>query len=216
MFGVGSFVKHSFVGCCFLLLVLNALPAYATYTGLLIIPTAETVGADQYSVEYQYDGVIEGQNIITNFINTEIGIGNRIETGFDFGLEKDEKPFIIGNAKYLLSKSNEQALAVGVYGWGQNTKSFPYIVGLKDLGVFRFHFGGIRANDKNEWFVGADRTFDKWTLMADYTSGSGNFSSAGFYYQSNDRFGVSAGAVFTNDSLDSNLTMQFIYGASYR
>ena len=217
MFGVGSSIKHSIIICCSVLLMLSALPAFATYTGLLIIPIAETVGADQYTVDLVYNGVVGGTNIITNFIDTEIGMGNRFEAGVDFGLDKDTEPAIIGNAKYLLySKYNQQALAVGVYGWGQNSSSFPYIVGLKNLGVFRLHLGAARSSGENQWFTGADRTFNKWTLMADYTSGSGNFSSAGFKYQFNDRFGIMAGTVFTNNSPNSNFTLQLVYGASYR
>lgn len=191
-------------------------PAFASYSGLVIIPTAETVGADQYSLEYQYNGVIQGETANVNLLNTEIGIGNRFETGIDFGLSRDADSFVLGNIKYLLYDKRDKALGLGVYNWGSNIKSSPYITGLRDFGILRLHLGGIRIEGENQWFVGTDRTFGKWTIVADYTSGEGNFSSAGLYYQVNDRLAITAGAVFTNYSEESSFSLLFTYGAPYR
>lgn len=216
MFRVGFFVRNATIVCGVLLLALIVTPVFAAQSGLFIIPTAETVGADQYSLEYQYDGVIQGEEEDVNLFNTQIGIGDRFEAGIDFDLSKDADPVMLGNAKYLLYEKPDAAIGAGVLNIGKNIKSSPYIVGTKDLGVFRLHLGGMRIEGENEWFVGADRTFGKLTLMADYTSGEGNFSSAGISYQANDRFAVMAGGVFTNESNNNCFTLHLVYGASYR
>lgn len=201
--------RHLFL-CAFILVLAANVPSFACYSGLMLIPTTDTVGAKQYGIEFQVDGSIPRPKTDTYILNTEVGIKDRIEAGVDFDLSKDADPRLLFNGKYVFAKRADgaQAMAVGVCAVGAQVKASPYLVGTRDFGFARGHAGVIGVEGQTCWFVGADHAMtEQLTLMADYTSGDENYSSLGASYQVSDHFGILAGAQFPNAGGDTLFTV---------
>jgi hypothetical protein len=198
-----------------LLALTTGVPALGCYTGLTIIPTAETIEPGKYGVEMQFDGAFAQGKADTRIFNTQFGLVPRLEVGVDFDLSKESDLKVLLNAKYLLSAGgkNAPALALGICNVADQLKSSPYFVATHDFGALRGHLGSTIMDGNNRWFIGADRALaDKLTLMADYTSGKGNFSSCGFSYQFDARFSVMAGALFPNaGNEETGFTIHFVF-----
>lgn len=188
------------------MLFLAGSSAFACYYGLTLIPTAETIGANQYYFDFGADGRFKTLDEDAQYINTQFGFGDRFDAGIDYIYvdgEKSEKNF---NAKYVFAvdQKHATAYAAGICGVTNHAKSSPYMVATKDLQSFRFHFGGMRIDGNNRWFTGADREIAKnLTFMADYTAGDENYSSVGLNYQFNDSVGIYGSVVYPNGGGDT-------------
>ena len=193
--------------------MLCALPVYACYSGLVIIPTADTIGKGQCGVELQMDVVMSTTKADTQLINTEFGIGDRMELGVDFDESEGAEATKMINAKLVLANiySAKTSIAAGVCNLANEIKSNPFLVATKDCNEFRVHFGGIHIDGKQRWFAGVDHALnDRLIFMADYTNGLDNYSSLGFGYQISSSKSILAGVVFPNGSGDSLFTMHFV------
>ena len=194
--------------------------ALACYTGLTLIPTAETVGADQYAIELQCDGTFAQGNAETRILNTELGLSPRFEAGVDFDLSHEAETRTLLNAKYLLSLGGRKhpALAIGVCNVGHDISATPYLVATQEFRGVRGHLGAARIDHRDRWFVGIDPAVnDNLTLTADYTSGSDNFATVGASYQFSDRFGIMAGVILPNSrDEDTGFTVHFVFSGPYR
>jgi hypothetical protein len=200
-------------------LLVAAASAHAAHTGLVIIPTAETVGAGQYSAELEVGGALSDFATDTRILNTQFGFNDRFEAGLDFDFSRGSDTDVLVNAKYLFSVDNRREiyLAAGTCNTHPNAKCSPYIVCTKCLKPCRLHLGGIRTEGNNRWFTGIDRGLnDRLTVMADFTSGDENYSSAGFEQALSGRFSVLAGALFPNAGGATEYTLQLVYAAAYR
>lgn len=208
-----------FPRCALLLValaVLATLPVRACYSGLVIIPTTDTVGAGQYGVEFQTDGDFPTPEPDTYILNTQFGVTDRFEAGVDFDFSDGGNPELLFNAKYVFLKSKNVSAAVGVCNAGEHSSANPYAVLTRDYGFGRLHAGALRSDDKTFWFAGADTPItDKLTLMADYTSGDENYSSAGLGYQFNDHCGLLAGAQFPNAGGDTLYTVHLCFTGAF-
>lgn len=197
-----------------------AAPARAAHTGLLIIPTAETVGAQTYLIEPQFDGTFPARRAETRVLNIEFGIGRRFETGVDFDLSEDAPTRLLLNAKYLLAPGggDAPALAVGVTNVGRDVKSAPYLVVTHDFEISRVHLGTAHIEGRDRWFVGVDRALgERLTVLADYTSGADNFSSVGASYRHSERLELVAGTQIPNaDEGDPLFTLHVVLTGRYR
>jgi hypothetical protein len=202
------------------LLAICSFPAFGCYSGLMLIPTAETVGANKYGLDAQLDGVYPALSEDLRILNTEFGIGERFEAGVDFDLSKDAATRLLLNAKYMLSQDakTRPALAVGFCNTGQHVRTITYLAATHDFTTLRGHLGMIRIEDEDSWFIGADREIaPKLTLMADYTSGKSNFSSLGIGYEFTENLGISAGILFPNSSGDEQrFTLHFCFSGAYK
>ena len=201
------------------LLLLGASSAHATYSGLVLIPTADMVPAGEYAVELQLDGTLAEDKVDTRLFNTQFGFTPRLEVGLDFDLSKDIDSRILTNAKYIISPGGENrpSVALGTFNLAPNFKHTPYIVATQDFKSMRGHLGIMRTDSKNRLFVGADyQVNNKITLMADYTAGAENSSSAGINYQLSDRFGILSGVQFPNAGGDTLFTLHFTLSGEYR
>ena len=201
------------------LLMTLAIPSMAAYSGLTFIPTADTVGANQYSLLIYSDGSFRDPNADSRYFCTEIGIGDRFEAGVDFDISKGADKNASFNAKYALPVDRNKSLhlACGIYGTEVHTKSVPYIVATKVLKYGRLHLGDCVIEGKNRWFVGADKALgNKWTVLADYTNGDENYSSLSFNYQLSDNFGIMAGAEFPNTTGDTLFIVAFSLNGSIK
>ena len=201
------------------LLFLGTSPAHATYSGLVLIPTADMVPVGEYAVELQFDGSLGACKADTELLNTQFGFSSRLEAGLDFDLSKGVDSRILTNAKYIISPGGENrpSLALGTFNLAPNFKHTPYVVATQDFKAMRGHLGIMRTDSKNRLFVGADCPInDKISLMADYTGGEENSSSVGINYQPSDRFGILSGVQFPNAGGDTLFTVHFTLSGEFR
>lgn len=212
---------YSFPRSLLLLITLSfvaAPPSFACYSGLTIIPTADTIGNQQYGLEFQMDGSLPDRKADTYFFNTEVGINEQVEVGIDYDLSSDAEPRFVFNGKYQFFKNGDgsQTAAVGICNVADKLKTMPYLVGTKEFSAFRGHLGAMLIDGKTCLFVGADREMnDRLTLMADYTNGKDNYYSLGANYQFTNSLSLMAGAMFPNTSGDTLFTLHLCYGGSY-
>lgn len=202
-----------------LVLCLSAAPVLGCYSGLIVIPTAETVGAGQYGLEAQMDGSSLGSGSTARILNTELGIGERWEAGVDFDLSKESDSRALLNCKCVFAQDQRYntSFCVGTCNVARRFKQSPYLVATHDCSAFRVHLGEMHLEGNNCWFTGVDCGMgEHLTLMADYTSGDENCSSLGFNYQLNKDFGILGGVMFPNGDGDTLFTLHFCLGGSYR
>ena len=196
-------------------------PAYACYSGLAIIPTAETVGEGYYGIEPQLDGPLDSLSAETRLLNTEVGIGPRFEGGVDLDLSEDAPTRLLLNAKWLLAEGGERgpAVALGVCNVGRHLVSSPYAVATQELGAgLRGHAGVIGIEGDHHWFAGLDKALESGLLlMADYTEGAGNYSSLGAGLELGGPWSAMAALQFPNTQGDETLfTVHLVFTAPYR
>lgn len=187
--------------------------AWACYSGLTLIPTAETVGDGVLSIEEQVDTSASPVRTQSHIFNTQYGIGERFEAGVDFDLSDDVDSRALANAKYVLAPHNGKtlALAAGVYNIDTDFRSIPYLTCCAHNRVADFHFGAMRTDGNNRWFAGIHRPlFGPVCLMADHISGDENFSAIGIECELSDRLGLLIGKQFPNGSGDPTLTFHLI------
>jgi len=199
-----------------------ALPSMACYSGLLVIPTADTVGANQYDIELQADGTTDKLKADTYILNTQFGLGKRLELGVDVDLHEKTDDRFLFNGKYILAKSTDgkHAIAAGVCNFSPTADidSPPYLVATLDFGALRGTLGATYLNTQTQAIVGIDKTVNpRLTLMADYTTGKDNYTSVAFYYHFVDRVGVMAGVELPNSSEnDKRISVHLVFNGPYR
>ncbi len=204
-------MKTTFVALISLFIAIS-FPVFACYSGLALIPSADTVGAKQYSVELQTDGSISKPRAGTFYINSQFGITNNFEAGIDYDLSKDVTSRVLINAKYRFIKSadEKQAIAIGICNLSSKNKSNLYVVNSQDFDILRGHVGMIEVNEKARYFIGIDHDVnDRLNLMVDYTNGLDNYSSFGANYQITDKCGVLAGIELPNGGGEILFTLHF-------
>ena len=194
-------------------------PAGACYSGLVMIPTAETVGDGQYGLEPQVDGPIHPLRAATRLVNVELGVSSRLEVGVDFDVSRDASTRAFMNAKYVLAgcAKTRGAAAIGICNAGRGLRAGPYLAMMRNCRGCRGHAGVIGVEGACRWFVGLDRPVGaKLTLMADYTRGNENFSSVGVSYQFRDNVGLLLGAQFPNTGGQTLFTAHVVINGPYR
>jgi hypothetical protein len=199
------------------LLFVIVIPSIASPTGLIIIPTAETVGNGMYSFEMDIAGSISGRTTDSFVFNSEFGLGDRFETGLDYASGPDSPCGFLLNAKYILKTDLRHSLsyAIGIYNQAPDSVASTYVVATRRTSNLGLHMG-IADTDAVAWFVGIDHPIsNRWISMADYTSGSGNSSSFGLLYQASNSFSITIGSELPNSGGETQYVLQFIYAAPY-
>lgn len=200
-------------------IVLLAVPALGCYSGLTLIPTAETAGSGQYSLELQTDKTVSSSGNALCLFNTEAAVSERCEVGVDFDISEESTSRAMLNGKYIFAQDQQHGttFAVGTFNVARGFKQSPYVVATRGCSGIRLHFGGMRIEGNNRWFTGVDFGMgERWTLMADYTSGDENYSSLGVNYQFDPGFGIVGGAMFSNSGDQTVYSVHFCFGGSYR
>lgn len=172
-------------------------------TGLLVIPTAEIVGAGFLDLEYQINApMLGGTGKSVNQINTLYGFSDKVEAGIDVDLSGGVHNRAIMNFKYLFAgESGERAAALGIYDVGPGFSQIPYSVGTYVLPKFRMSAGLQYHNNEVEPFIGIDRLLKgRADVCADWTAGDENFSSVGLLYTISDTWGGQLGVFLPNSS----------------
>jgi len=191
-------------------------PALACYSGLLIIPTADSVGANQYDIELQTDGITRKMKADTYLLNMEFGFGNRVEVGVDVDLHEKSDDRLFVNGKFVFAKTadGKLALAGGICNSAPHLQGSLYLVATGDCRLFRITLGAMNFTGKHQIITGIDKTLNPHlTLMADYSGGKENYSSVGLNYHFNDRIGIMAGVEIPNDHLlnDQRYSIHLIF-----
>ncbi|MCX7830917.1 MAG: hypothetical protein N2445_07655 [Acidobacteria bacterium] len=175
---------------CFLFVFFFLTPLSACYSGLLVIPTTDFSGNGNFVLDLQWEGwadkLIEKQSIL----NTEFGIGDRFEFGFDFNLrETDSDHSVMFNAKILLIETKDHSfkIAAGLYNANSSFDHLPYVVASKGFGLFRTHFGLQREYGGTiNYIVGIDKiTENGFQFCVDKIRGEENYLSFGVGYSKN-------------------------------
>ncbi|HEY3330165.1 MAG TPA: hypothetical protein VGK19_09115 [Capsulimonadaceae bacterium] len=192
----------------------------ACTSGLAVIPTADVVGAKQFSIELQLDGTTNPLAADCKVFNAEFGIGDRLEVGVDTDLAEATEDRFFFNGKYVLGKSIDGKLAVafGVCGFTPtgHFDSNPYVVATRDFARFRITAGASYLSRRTEAVIGVDEPLNEHvTLMLDHTTGPNNYSSGALNYQVSDHVGIMAGVLIPNSSSnDTRFSIHFVFGGA--
>lgn len=193
--------------------VVSALPGSACFTGLTLIPTAETVGAGAVSIEPQFDSFGSKPGPDARILNTQFGLGERFEAGVDFDWSEDADNRTLLNAKYvfLASTNRMPSMAAGVFNVGRGMRAVPYVACSAEMRGINCHLGGMRTESRNRWFAGVHKPASSSVcLMADYISGAENFSAVGVEYALTQNLAVLVGRQYPNGSGDPSWTLHLI------
>ncbi|MBP6963712.1 MAG: hypothetical protein KBC96_04825 [Armatimonadetes bacterium] len=186
----------------------------ACTSGLIAIPTAETVPHGEYDIEPQIDGVMSGLRDDTWILNTQFGLTPRLAAGVDFQWADGDDGEVLLNFQYLLVPSTDvrPAVAVGIHSLGVGPEHGRFLVATQELDALRVHAGVESIENESQWFVGADYAVsERLVLMGDYTAGSENCSSVGFCWHQREGFDVQLGVLFPNSSsADTRFSLAFV------
>lgn len=201
------------------LAVWSTSPALACYTSLLLIPTADVVAPQEYSLYLEYDGVVGDATGDTRLINTQFGVAPRVEAGVDFDISHDADAAVLLNVKWQLQPPDGRrtGVALGLCDVGPHAQAAPYVAATQEFGLTRGHCGLMHSEGETDWFAGVEQAIgEQVSAFADYTSGDANASSLGVSVQLNDRYGLVVGAMWPNaDRADPEFTVQFSISGSW-
>lgn len=190
----------------FLLIIVLCARALASPTSLNIIPTADVLphGVADFDAQL-YGGPTSSGYLFVNQFQTELGIGDNIEFGYDVSLGPGGPSF--WNAKYRAFKESNRrpAVAVGVLtnvGW---LKRPLYVTSYKTFGQTRLHAGAIQMSTSIRAMLGWDLWYGQpFTLQADYVSGSKSYVSFGAVYTWSNGLSLNVAQLIGNSSSAPN------------
>ncbi len=161
-----------------------ALCAYPS--ALNLVPTADMMGANQLKLSYESDGHNQPfGDEQAEYIYSQVGIGDKLEFGVDlYDIRHSNEAFY--NAKYLVTaeKDNVPAIAIGARCISAVCKTSLYAVGYRSFEKARLHFGAETQDGENYLMFGADYDLGSGvSLLADWETGVGQYSTAGIYWQ---------------------------------
>ena len=193
-----------YCGVAAILWALAGAPAWACYSGLVLIPTTDVAGSYAWALDVQWQGYSRLLRTDQLLINTEFGLGERFEAGVDVDATSGEvERRVLLNAKYVFFKSGRFGIsaAAGVQNMDSHFTPHPYLVCTKEWGAVRMHLGVQRESEGkgHHGFFGMDRCFgERWQVMADHTAGPENYSSAGVSWMAG-RWQVLVGGQWPNE-----------------
>jgi hypothetical protein len=192
---------------------------HAATFGLLLIPTADTVGANQYQLQFELDGSLSQASTQYWFLDTEFGLGDRWELGVDINLRQSPSPRVFANWKYTFAPVGlgRVGVAVGVDNWDEKPATGPYALTTTDFGPVRITAGTTYLFGSQRLLTGIDTGFrHRLTWVADYISGPSLFTSFGANYVISDSLQIQAGVVLPNSGGGTLFTIQVALTGRYR
>jgi hypothetical protein len=169
------------------LLFLACVPAFATYTGLVAIPSTDVVSQGVLHLDVDTITTTDAAQTTTALVGLEYGVTPRLEAGID--AFNSAYP-LNANAKYQLLAPSEDSpfgAAVGIFGVNpssDNSVNVIYAVGsVKFAEAARFTAGAFTGDDdvltpdEDGFFAGVEYTTGPWWLAADYISGDSALGS---------------------------------------
>ena len=187
-------------------------------TGLLLIPTADTIGAGRYQLQLEVDGSLSPSPFQYWLLDTEAGVASNVELGVDVNLLMRPQPRVFTNWKYAFAPVGRGRVgaAFGMGNWNEQPLTGPYALSTADLGRVRITSGVTYLFRAYRFMAGIDTGFRrKLTWMADYVSGPDLFLSAGFSYEIGPDYQLLAGLVFPNSGGGTLFTVQFAWGGKF-
>jgi hypothetical protein len=165
-----------------------AAPSFFGYTGLVAIPTADSLGKDEYNLGAFTTNVEEGADFTTYAAN--MGIVPNLEVGFTRIRPDEASGETWINAKYTFTAetSGNPAIAGGVIDFTDESETTAYIVlskafghsvstSLGEITTPRFHIG-VGGGQFDGVFGGVSATLgDRFTVMAEYNSADVNWGA---------------------------------------
>ncbi len=184
-------------------LALWALPVQASFTGLLLIPTADVLGTGGVNVGVQTQGRAAGAHGATDpHLNTQVGAPHS-EFGMDIDVARHPEAGAIFNGKLQVMQGDRRPLlAVGVYNVGEHSAPSGYVAASSSAADrLRLHAGAFVAPEPaTQGFAGVQYTLSpQFQLWAEAIAGEGNNSAYTLTYSPNGRFVVSLGWQRPND-----------------
>ena len=165
-----------------------AAPSFFGYTGLVAIPTADSLDKDEYNLGIFTTNVEEGADFTTYAAN--MGIVPNLEVGFTRIKPDKASGETWINAKYTFTPetSGNPAIAGGVVDFTDESETTAYIVlskafghsvstSLGEITTPRFHIG-VGGGQFDGVFGGVSATLgDRFTVMAEYDSADVNWGA---------------------------------------
>lgn len=194
-------------------------PVLGSATGLIVIPTADTLPAGECVIEPGVNGPTDGSGENNYLLGTEFGIFDNLEAGVDYDFSRGVERRIVFNTKYVFGLSSRYDLQGGIgvdsISAGLRTKSYVVLT-WRPSEHFGAHAGLFDLVEDCRWFCGVDYSpLARLTLMADYTSGVENLSSFGFFCQLTCRVGIQAGILIPNSGLDPTYSLLISFSEKY-
>lgn len=149
-----------------------------------MIPTADVLPDRAANIAIQLNGgpTSSGYQFFNQF-QTQLGIGDNSEFGYDVSLGPQGEGF--WNGKYLIYTETRRrpALAVGALSNAGRFDNPLYVTSFKTDGQARLHVGAVQVSGSLRAMLG----WELWhgnalTLQADYISGPGTYTSFGMLY----------------------------------
>lgn len=198
---------------CVIVVLMLALPAFACYTGMNVIPTVDMVGQGALRLDLLIEGDVKGIKSDTWILNSQYGLSENFEFGIDHDFSDGASPRNLLNAKYLIpaSAALKLPIALGVCSVADHSKADLYAVTAYQSRIARLHFGVGRLSSKDEWFVGADKEVGTQTLMLEYVHGRDNSLSLGTAFDLTKNLALSTSFVHPNDGSADRFVMYLGY-----
>jgi len=165
-----------------------AAPSFFGYTGLVAVPTADSLDKDEYNIGAFTTNVEEGADFATYAAN--MGIVPNLEVGFTRIKPDAASGETWINAKYTFTAetSGNPAIAGGVIDFTDESETTAYIVlskafghsvstSLGEITTPRFHIG-VGGGQFDGLFGGVSATLgDRFTVMVEYDSADVNWGA---------------------------------------
>jgi len=198
---------------CVILMLLVAVPVFACYSGLNLIPTVDMLDKGSLSLDLQIEGKVDGLQSDTWILNSQYGLSDRLELGVDHDFSDGASPRNLLNAKFLLpaAATLKMPIALGICNVANESKPDLYVVTAYEASIARLHFGVGKFSSENQWFVGLDKDVLGCTLMLEYMQGQANFSAIGFSRDISKNLAASVGFEHPNDDSDNRYTMHITW-----
>jgi hypothetical protein len=153
--------------------------AGAAPNGYTQIPIAKVFGKGVADLSFSMSRL--GRSAVD--YETQYGLTNEFEIGLDYQAQPTDDRAVLANAKYLLLHRPGRLpdVAVGVVDIASNQRAQPYLVATTQPGAIGFSLGVTRPNPGGYVGMGgfAYNINADTQLVADYISGSDNYSTYG-------------------------------------
>lgn len=184
---------------CILVLLALMQPGYASSTGLIVMPVADTVEVGMVDLTLESAGTsLPFAGGATNFIGSEFGLLSSAEIGVDEFLEGSGA---VADLKYRFINETRHApaLAIGVQNLSSRFTSQPYVVASKNIGTVRGHLGAISIRHRACSMLGIEQALGtNAILQADYIAGHGSLVGFGVVVEVSDSVAVTLGRIVDN------------------
>lgn len=182
------------------LLTLASIPVFATYTGLIAVPSTDVLPTGKLHLDIDSYLALNGDEG-GSYIDYGLlyGLLPGVEVGVDVLSGLDQPVFANAKWQILSPQQSPVPLAIGLASAGNDVDPFFYGVGSYAFKGVRLTAGGYTGNDlgpdDSGIILGLDGCYGKWWLAADYFSGENAIGSwnVGVGYPIADNVGIIVG-----------------------